>query len=49
MEVWICDPNSHKILWTFALNFANIIINTLRSYVKNLKSVSLDSKHFKVG
>ena len=22
-EVWICDPNYHKIRWTFALNFSN--------------------------
>jgi len=22
-EVWICDPNYHKIMLTFALNFSN--------------------------
>ena len=21
-EVWLCDPNYHKIRWTFALNFS---------------------------
>ena len=42
-EVWICDPNYHKSLWTFALNFSNniiiiiviIIIDALRSYILN--------------
>ena len=29
-EVWMCDPNYHKIRWTFALNFSN------RSYINHL-------------
>ena len=34
-DVWIFDPNYHKIWWTFALNFSNNnFINALRSYIK---------------
>ena len=29
-EVWICDPNYHKIRWTFALNFSK------RGYINHL-------------
>ena len=35
-EVWICDPNYHKIQWTFAW-FSQRIINALRSYMKHSK------------
>ena len=37
---YICDPNYHKIQWTFALNFS---INALRSYIRHTrKGVSSD-------
>ena len=40
-EVWICDPNYHKILWNFALKFSKNypcferLYQTLPSWLKN--------------
>ena len=33
-KVWICDPNYHKIWWTFLLLISLRIIDALRSYIK---------------
>ena len=50
-EVWICDPNYHKIWWTFAWPFFLRIVNALRSYINETLERVFDqiSKHFEVG
>ena len=36
-EVWICDPNYHKIWRRFALIFSKNYLNALRTYIKHSK------------
>ena len=53
-DVWICDPNYHKIRWTFALNFSKKLLMLWEAISNTWKSVSSDiqtlvfSTHFSV-
>ena len=48
-EIWICNPNYHKIRWTFALNFSKSYSCFEKLYQTLERVFHQISKHFEVG